>query len=161
MLRDDERIATLCQELELDLDCYNFQFLWLLPIVEVMWADGRCQKEEVEILLHYVDRFAELVRRDVPEITPERARRFFLPLLETEAINDPHKRAGLSRLVDQIIRDVVALALQDKRLHLFSICLDVAAAAQDGEQGPDQRSVTTAEKQLLRDLFRELRLGED
>ncbi|MFM8332422.1 MAG: hypothetical protein ACKN9T_12100 [Candidatus Methylumidiphilus sp.] len=48
MLRDDTAIADLCQQLDLDLDNYNYQFLWLVPIIEVMWADGRCQKEEVK-----------------------------------------------------------------------------------------------------------------
>ena len=157
MPHDDAMIAALCQDLGLQLDYYNFQFLWLMPIIEVMWADGRCQKEEIETLFHYVDLFVKLVSHDVPQITTERARRFFMPLLEPSAINQPRKRAGLARLVDQIVRDVVEPAHQDKRLHLFHICAEVAAAALAEETG---RRISDEEGRLLRDLFRELRLAD-
>jgi len=156
MRRDDEMIASLCRELELDLDCYNFQFLWLMPIIEVMWADGRCQKEEIETLFHYVDAFVKLVRRDVPEITSERARRFFLPLLEPPTPSDPRKQASLARLVDQIVQDVVEPYAQDKRSQLFRICTDVAAAAR--AEGEPERRISVEEARLLKDLFRALRL---
>lgn len=160
MWLDDEMLNTLCQELDLELDCYNFQFLWLIPIIEVMWADGRCQKEEIEILFHYTDRFVDLVSHDVPQITRERARRFFVPLFDPAAVNDPGKRASLTRLADQIIQDVVEPAHQDKRLHLFHICAEVAAAARvDGQQGPGWL-ISEAEERLLKGLFKELRLGQ-
>lgn len=159
MWRDDEMIASLCQGLDLKLDCYNFQFLWLIPIIEVMWADGRCQKEEIEILFHYADRFVDLVAHDVPQITRERARHFFMPLLDPAAVNDPGKRAGLTRLADRIIQDVVEPAHQDKRLHLFHICAEVAAAARVDGQEPGEQ-ISEEEERLLRGLFMELRLGQ-
>ncbi len=159
MPHDDTLITALCQDLDLELDCYTFQFLWLMPIIEVMWADGRCQKEEIEVLFQYVDRFVKLVNRDVPQITTERARRFFLPLLEASAVNDPDKRAGLARLVDQIIHDVVAPAHQDKRLHLFHVCAEVAAAALADMADEPQRRISQEEGRLLRDLFKALRLA--
>lgn len=159
MWRDDEMIASLCQGLDLELDCYNFQFLWLIPIIEVMWADGRCQKEEIEILFHYVDRFVARVAHEVPQITRERARRFFMPLLDSAAVNDPGKRAGLTRLADQIIKDVVEPAHQDKRLHLFHICAEVAAAARVDWQEPGDQ-ISEEEERLLKGLFMDLRLGQ-
>jgi len=158
MRRDDEMIASLCQDLDLDLDCYNFQFLWLMPIIEVMWADGRCQKEEIETLFYYVDAFVKLVRADVPEITSDRARRFFLPLLEGPAPKDPRKQASLARLVDQIVQDVVEPSPQDKRSRLFHICTEVAAAARAEEQDEPGRRISAEEGRLLKELFRALRL---
>jgi len=160
MIPEEDQIASLCRELDLDLDCYSFQFLWLMPIIEVMWADGRCQKEEIETLLHYADRFVGLVGQDVPQITSERVRRFFLPLLEPSAVNDSGKRETLSRLVDQIIQDVVEPSRQDKRLHLFQICHEVAAAAQAGPTQGAGRRVSGEEERLLLELFNALRLGE-
>jgi hypothetical protein len=160
MLRDDEIIASLCRDLDLELDCYNYQFLWLLPIIEVMWADGHCQKEEIETLFHYVEAFVKLVRRDVPQITSERARLFFLPLLEKQALNDPRKRAYLSMLVSQIIKDVVEPSHQDKRSKLFHICAEVAAAARNEETGDPLRPIAAEEARLLKALFHDLRLGD-
>jgi hypothetical protein len=157
MSRDHEMIAALCRDLGLQLDHYNFQFLWLMPIIEVMWADGRCQKEEIETLFHYLERFVKLVNHDVPQITTERARRFFLPLLEPAAASDPRKRAGLARLVDQIIQDVVEPARQDKRLHLFQVCAEVAAAAR--AEDADKR-ISDEEYRLLKSLLGELRLAD-
>lgn len=161
MPRDDEMLAALCQDLGLHLDHYNFQFLWLVPIIEVMWADGRCQKEEVETLFHYVGLFVRLVGHEVPEITVERARRFFLPLLEPPAIGNPRKRAALTRLVDQIIQDVVEPAHRDKRSHLFYICAEVAAAARTEDEIDPRRRFSDEEGRLLKNLFRDLRLGEN
>jgi hypothetical protein len=155
MRRDDNMIASLCRDLELDLDCYNFQFLWLMPIIEVMWADGRCQKEEVETLFYYLDAFVRLVHEDVPEITSARARRFFLPLLEASALNDPRKRACLARLVDLIVEDVVEPSPQHKRSRLFQICAEVAAAAR--AEDADKR-ISAEEARILKDLFRDLRI---
>jgi len=157
MIPEDDPIALLCRELGLDLDCYSFQFLWLMPIIEVMWADGRCQKEEVETLLHYVDRFVALVNPDVPEITTERARRFFLPLLEYSAAVDRSQRKRLARLVDQIIHDVVEPARHDKRLYLFQICREVAHI---GVKSAADRLISAEEERLLMELFKALRLGE-
>jgi hypothetical protein len=155
MLRDDAAIAALCKELGLQLDAYNFQFLWLMPIIEVMWADGRCQKEEIETLFHYVEQFVALVNRDVPQITTERARHFFMPLLEPAAIKNPQMRAGLARLVDQIVQDVIEPARQDKRLHLFHICAEVADAAHADGTG---RRISEEEGRLLKALFNDLGL---
>lgn len=158
MLRDDTAIADLCQQLDLDLDNYNYQFLWLVPIIEVMWADGRCQKEEVETLFHYVEVFVKRVNPDVPQITMPRARRFFMPLLKPSAVNDPSKRMLLSQLVDQIIQGVVEPARQDKKRHLFHICHEVAAAARVNAADTEEAQVSQEEERLLRNLVKDLRL---
>jgi hypothetical protein len=159
MPHDDEMLTALCRDLGLQLDHYNFQFLWLMPIIEVMWADGRCQKEEIETLFHYAGLFVKLVNHDVPEITVERAKRFFLPLLEPSAISNPRKQALLARLVDQIIQDVVEPAHRDKRSHLFHICAEVAAAARADDEIDPKRRFSEEEGRLLKNLFRDLRLG--
>lgn len=159
-MRNDALIASCCQSLGLQLDCFNFQLLWLMPIIEVMWADGHCQKEEVETLFHYLERFVKLVNDDVPEITFERARQFFLPLLKTSAIDDPRMRAKLTRLVDHIVQHVVEPAHQDKRLYLFEICKEVAEAAQWEAPAGNSRKIVLEEELLLKDLFRDLRLGK-
>ena len=158
MFHEDEMIATMCKDLELDLDLYTFQFLWLMPIIEVMWADKYCQKEEVDTMFHYVDRFVSLVNKDYPHITTERARCFFRPLLQPSAFNDPRKRAGLNRLVDKIIQDVVEPAHQDKRSRLFHICMEVATAAQCGQTKYPISRISPEEAHLLNDLLYKLRL---
>lgn len=160
MYRDEKKIASLCKALGLDLDCYNFQFLWLMPIIEVMWADGHCQQEEVETLLHHIDRFVDLVNPDVPQITKARARRFFQPLLEPSAVADPAKRASLSQLVDQIIQDLMEPARRDKRLHLLQICWGVAKASHSGSKEVPGRQISQEEEHLLKDLIKALKLGD-
>lgn len=158
MQYSDEFIASLCPSIELELDSVNFQFLWLLPIIEVMWADGRCQQEEVETFFRAVDRFVRLAGRDAPEITRERARRFFRPFLDSSVGSNPHKRAELNRLSQFIIEELVAPALPDKRAHLFDICVEVAAAVQAVEADRTGRRISVEEERLLKDLLRELRL---
>jgi hypothetical protein len=160
MQYSDEFIASLCPSFELELDSINFQFLWLVPIIEVMWADGRCQREEAEILFHTVDRFVTLVSGVAPEITSERARRFFQPFLDSSVGVSSHKRAELTRLSDFIIDELVAPAHRDKRSHLFDICVDIAAAAHAGEAGREGRRISSAEERLLKDLLRDLRLDQ-
>lgn len=158
MRRDDEFIASLCPSFDLELDGVNFQFLWLIPIIEVMWADGRCQREEIELLFHYVDRFVRLVRPDFPALTEARARRFLQPFLDASVGLNPRKRAELGRLRDYIVSEVMASALPDKRAHLFQICVEVAASAQVAVSDPQARRIMAAEERLLADLCRELRL---
>jgi len=158
MIYEDEMITILCRDLELDLNLYTFQFLWFIPIIEVMWADRRCEKQEVDILFHYVDSFVRQVNTDIPHINTECARRFFMPLLKPAAINDPRKREGLSRLVDKIIQDVVEPAHPEKRSRLFHICTEVAMAAQSGITGRSGSWISAEEAHLLQDLLYELRL---
>jgi hypothetical protein len=158
MLPREEFIASRCLSFGLALDCVDFQFLWLLPVVEVMWVDGRCQRQEVEILLHYADRFVGLVKADVPEITGERIRRFLQPFLDASVGNNPRKRAELTRLADFIVHELVAPAHQDKRHHLYEICVEVALAARAVEEGRPGRRICGPEERLLKDLLRDLRL---
>lgn len=158
MWRDDDFIASLCPSFDLDLDCYNFQFLWLIPIIEIMWADGHCHPEEIETLFRCVDRFVDRVKRDTPEITGARARRFFQPFLDPTVGSDARKRTELSRLSDYIVAELVSPALRDKRTYLFRICLEVAAAAGHGGERGDVQRISEEEEKLLLDLFRELRL---
>jgi hypothetical protein len=158
MRRDDEFIASLCPSFDLELNSFNFQLLWLIPIVEVMWADGRCQREEAEVLFHCVDRFVKLVGRDAPEITSERARRFFQPFLDASVGRNSRKRAELTRLSDYIIQELVAPAHRDKRTHLFDICVEVATSARADQPERAGRRISSEEERLLADLLRELGL---
>lgn len=156
----DEFIASLCPSFALELDSINFQFLWLVPIIEVMWADGRCQREEAETFFHAVDRFVRLVSRDAPAITSERARRFFQPFLDGSVGLNPRKRAELTRLSDFIIDELVAPAHRDKRSHLFDICVEVAAAAHAVDADRQGRRISSREERLLKELLRDLRLDK-
>lgn len=156
----DDYIASLCPSFALELDSINFQFLWLVPIIEVMWADGRCQREEAEVFFHAVDRFVSLVNGVAPEITPERARRFFQPFLDGSVGLNPRKRAELTWLSDFIIDELVAPAHRDKRGHLFDICVEVAAAAHAVEPDRRERRISAEEERLLKDLLRDLRLDQ-
>lgn len=160
MSLNQERIDELCRELGLDIDCFSFQFLWFLPVIQVMWADGICQKEEIESLLHHLDRFVDLVKKDVPEITAEKARRFFMPLLDVSAKQDPFMRRSLNELVDLILADVLEPARRQKRLQLFELCLEVAESSRHSEAGPEEGSVSEGEERILRDLLRSLHLLE-
>jgi hypothetical protein len=155
MRHDGAFIVSLCPSFDWELDDLNFQFLWLIPIIEVMWADGRCQRAEAETLFHYVDRFVALAGRDIPELTGERARRFLQPFLDASVGRNPRKRAELAGLCDFIIAEWVSPARRDKRVHLFEICVDVAMAARvEGSAG----RIAPEEERLLVELFRELHL---
>lgn len=154
----EEFIAARCLSFGLALDYVDFQFLWLLPVVEVMWADGCCQRQEAEILLHYADRFVALVGADVPEITRARVRRFLQPFLDASVGNSPRKRAELTQLTNFIVHELVAPAHQDKRHHLYEICVEVALAARAMEDGRPGRQISGQEERLLKDLLRDLRL---
>ncbi|MGZ8217499.1 hypothetical protein [Methylomagnum sp.] len=154
----EEFIATRCLSFGLALDYVDFQFLWLLPVVEVMWADGHCQRQEAETLLHYADRFVDLVGVDVPEITSERVRRFLQPFLDASVGHNPRKRGELTRLANFIVSELVAPAHWDKRSHLYEICVEVAMAARAVDGGRPGRRISAPEERLLKDLLRDLRL---
>ncbi|MFM8332423.1 MAG: hypothetical protein ACKN9T_12105 [Candidatus Methylumidiphilus sp.] len=94
----------------------------------------------------------------MPQITMQRARRFFMPLLEPSAANDPSKRMLLSQLVDQIIQGVVEPARQDKKRHLLHICHEVAVAARDNAGDAEEAQVSQEEERLLRNLVKDLRI---
>jgi hypothetical protein len=160
MLHSDEYIQSLCPSLGLEIDALSFQFLWLVPVVEMLWADGRCQREEVRVLLHYADRFVNLASREVPGITRERVRQFLRPLLDPSVGRNPRKRAELTRLSDFILQERVAPAHRDRRKHLFDICVEVAAAANADEPERLDRRISVREERLLSQLLKELQLDK-
>lgn len=158
MRHNDKFIASLCPSFDLELGVINFQFLWLVPLIEVMWADGRCQKEEIEVLFQAVERFVNTVKPEAPEITLERAQRFLAPLVDASIGYDPRKLTELTRLSDFIIDELVSSSHHDKRLDLFNICVEIAAAAQAVESERKGRRISQGEEQVLRTLLQDLNL---
>jgi hypothetical protein len=159
MQHSDEFIASICPSFDLKLDSVSHSLLWLIPVINVMWADGRIQREEAEVLLGAADRFVRLHSADAPELTHARVGEFLAPFLDSELGSDPWKRAELTRLADFIVNEMVAPDHRDKRDHLFDICVEVAAAARATEEDREGRRISSGEEVLLKELLGALRLG--
>jgi hypothetical protein len=158
MLPSEQDIQALCPSLGLSLDAIDLQFLWLVPVVNLMWVDDRCQPEEVKVLLHYADRYVQSVAREVPGVTRERIRAFLKPLLDPAIGRDPAKRAELARLSAFIVKERAVQGSLNGRSLLLDICVQVARVAGTEDAEPGGRKISIHEEKLLADLLRALRL---
>lgn len=128
----------------------------LVPLVEVMWADGLLQRSEIDVfhecLTHHVDNLSRLADNQTVVSVAE-AQKFARDLFK--APHDPLKLSRLRELAVQVLNldpDV------EQRRTVMDNCLDLAAIAVLRYPYGRRERVMTAEKQLLRDLFETLKL---
>ena len=128
----------------------------LVPLVEVMWADGMLQRSEVDVFHECLTRYVDSLYRlaDNQEVVSvAEAQKFARDLFK--APHDPLKLRRLRELAVQVLNldpDV------ENRRTVMDNCLDLAAIAVSRYPYGRRERVMTAEKQLLHELFETLNL---
>jgi len=133
------------------------ELIAVVPLVEMVWADGRNQPDEVVLVERFLaQKMAELARES-PPVTPDPAavQRFLDDFVYRLA--DPE---ALRTLADLARRHLFASADGRTLQEIVDHCLDVSAAATVGEaaEGPGAR-ITPNERHLLYDYLKRLQNG--
>jgi len=127
----------------------DFYFLNLIPLIEVMWADGQNQDAELALLYKYtIEHIAHLDRSSgSTTITVDDANDF----LDRFA----HQKPPAELL--QRLRELVVHALHkdkaDEYETVMEYCLDIAAACTTRYPFGLQERITQSEKSLLTELL--------
>ena len=128
----------------------------LVPLAEVMWADGLLQRSEIELfhdcLRQHVDNLSRLADNQ-EVVSVAQAQKFARDLFK--APHDPVKLCHLRELSVQVLNLDPDVA---HRRAVMDSCLDLAAIAVSRYPYGRRERVMTAEKQLLRELFDTLKL---
>lgn len=139
---------------EFDLRQADFYFLDLIPLIEIMWADGENQPGELKILYHFlIEHIAFLDRMaGIQTVCIEDANAF----LDRFAHNRPS-----ARLLKEL-RAVVSDSLSgQRRSTVFEYCLDIAAACTTRYPYGLRDRMIDEEKELLKRIFVELDIAPD
>lgn len=128
----------------------------LMPLIEVMWADGVTQPSEISIFYECLTRhLADLYKQADGEevISIVEAEKFVGDLLNTRP--DPEKLRRLRQLSVQLLN----LSHDDNlRCSVLDSCLDLAAIAVTRYPYEHRDRVMSAEKRVIHELFQSLSL---
>lgn len=138
---------------EFGISGHETNFLELIPLIEMVWADGRRQPGEMQVLDHYIRSLIARLNAISPAdtLTTKQAEKFVLRYLET--------RPSKELLV--CLRDLaIELSTSKTRELLLQACLDIAASAVvDYPYEPDHR-FDPAEKQTFCEILASLKAAE-
>lgn len=141
---------------EFGLKAENIYLLPLVPLIEVMWADGVLQPAEISIFYECVTRhLADLHNQADGEevVSIEEAEKFVDHFLRTRP--DPEK---LRRLREVAVKVLNLSPDSDLRRTLLDNCLDLAAVAVSRYPYDRRDRVMASEKAVLHELFQSLKL---
>ena len=102
----------------------------LIPLLEMIWADGKVQEMELEILEHYLPNHVTAINRLAEHniLTLERAKKFVKQFLQTRP--DQNLLKTLRSLVYDARYVVEGNSINDAiRQSLLTLCIDIGAAA--------------------------------
>lgn len=128
----------------------------LVPLLEVMWADGVTQPAEISIFYDCLTRhLAELANEAGGEevVSIEAAEQFAHDWLRVRP--DPEHLRRLSDLSVQLLNTT---GEPEKRRHILDNCLDLAAIAVTRYPYERRDRIMSAEKAVLVELIRRLKL---
>lgn len=130
----------------------------LIPLIEVMWADGMTQPAEIAVFYDCLTKhLADLSNHADGEevVSIEKAEKFANDLLHTRP--DPEQLRRLSNLSVQLLN----ISHEEKlRRSVLDNCLDLAAIAVTRYPYERRDRIMSAEKQVLVALFQSLNLSE-
>ncbi|BCX89235.1 hypothetical protein MIN45_P1605 [Methylomarinovum tepidoasis] len=137
-----------------DSDLY---FLDLIPLVEMIWADGCNQEGELQILEDFARRHMTELNRILgyPMVTERHLNRF----LDRFARRRPSPRllAALRDIACERLRQRSAPADEERIEAILECCLDIAAACVTRYPYGLQERIMEGERRLLMQLFDRLR----
>ena len=141
---------------EFGLTSETVYLLPLVPLIEVMWADGVTQPSEISIFYECLTRhLADLCNQADGEevVSIAAAEKFAGDLLNTRP--DPERLCRLRELSVQLLN----LSPDDNlRCSVMDSCLDLAAIAVTRYPYEHRDRVMSAEKRVLHELFESLNL---
>ncbi len=136
--------------------------LEVIPLVEMLWADGRNQEEEINLVYDFLDghlaRLSEAAQGE--------------DFISKAELNDFIERfinrrpsPALLRAIRQLAGDVLDASgssdeRRQRRHSVLDYCMDIAAAAVTEYPYPRHERFMDEEKRLLRELMLELQLNE-
>jgi len=134
---------------DFDLKEADFYFLNLIPLIEVMWADGQNQDAELALLYKYtIEHIANVDRSSGSSIITVDDANDFLDRFA-------HQKPPAELL--QRLRELVVHALDkdkaDNQQTMMEYCMDIAAACTTRYPFGLQERITRNEKSLLAELF--------
>ncbi|WAK01202.1 hypothetical protein [Methylobacter sp. YRD-M1] len=139
---------------EFNLRPADFYFLDLIPLIEIIWADGDNQPGELRILYNFlIEHIAFLDRiAGIQVVSPKDADAF----LDRFAHNRPSPRL-LTELRSIVFKAVPA----HRHSSIFEYCLDIAAACTTRYPFGLRDRIIDEEKKLLTKIFAELNIKPD
>ena len=134
---------------EFDLKPTDFYFLELIPLIEMIWADGHNQPAELSLLYKFtVEHMAHLDRASG------------ITFATVEEANDFLDRFAHQRPSAQLLEKLRELAVHpatssdpDRHQTIMDYCLDIAAACTTRYPFGLQQRIIESEKELLNKLF--------
>lgn len=135
---------------EFDLKPADFYFLNLIPLIEVLWADGINHPQELKILYHFLIEHIAFLDKQAGDqvVTIEDANDF----LDRFAHQRPSERL-LKRLHD-IILQLNHHSFTEQKHTILDYCMDIASACTNTYPYPLRGRVAEEEKKLLKGLFK-------
>ncbi|KZZ35330.1 MULTISPECIES: hypothetical protein [unclassified Oleiphilus] len=138
-----------------DLKPQHTYLLELVPLIEVMWADGRNQSKEVSIIHEITEKHVAQLNSLVEGVTvvsKEDTREFlnrFLHVRPSEGLLSEIRELTIDWLKE-------TGKAQDKGDSILSYCIDIAAACASTDKFDDR--VVEQEKLLLKELTKALNI---
>ncbi len=139
---------------EFDLKPADFYFLDLIPLIEVMWLDGKNQESELNILYQFVlEHIAYLDKAAGAHIlTVEDANDF----LDRFAHHKPSQKL-LSELHNIITKETSII--EHRKMDILEYCLDISAACVVHYPYGNRERIRQDEKEFLLKLFAEFNIS--
>lgn len=155
-----ESFSAISQEAaqELGLEPSDLYFLDLIPLIEMMWADGQVQDSEIEVLMGFVDDLMDKISglNDGNTITKPDIIRFIERYTNTRP--SPALLAELRHAAIQIANQRED---GDSRVSLLTYCIDIAAACVAGYPYDENERICKDEKALLLKIISALDIPPD
>ena len=139
---------------EFDLKPADFYFLDLIPLIEVMWMDGKNQQGELKILYQFVLEHIAYIDQaaGAQVLTVEDANDF----LERFAHNKPPQKL-LTELHNIVIQEKGVA--EHRKMDILEYCLDISAACVVHYPYGIRERIQRYEKEFLLKLFAEFNIS--
>jgi len=139
-----------------DLNEADFYFLDLIPLIEMIWADGINQEGELKLLYKFViEHIAAL---------DQKVHKYCISVADANSFLDrfAHKKPD-TRLMKELMRIFLSTncGVVQKHQTILEYCIDIAAACTTQYPFEMQQRIMQKEKQLLTKLFQELKIPPD
>lgn len=146
-----------------DLDPLDIYLLPLIPLIEVIWADGRAQQAEVDLLLDFTRRWLSLLKSDADGETVvdvAHAQRFlerFLRQRPSQELLGRLRELALDLLASNSNQQQVI----ERSRSILEYCIDIAAATVQTYPYAPRERVMDDEKNLLIELMLSMQIDPE
>lgn len=146
-----QRFDQLAQEY--DLKPADFYLLDLIPLIEMMWIDGKNQAGELKILYQFVIEHIALLDQAAG-----------MEVVSIDEANDFLDRFAHSKPSPHLLNELRQLvtgsetASDQRKLNILEYCLDISAACVSTYPYKNRERIMTLEKQFLLKLMEEFKI---